>query len=1054
MASAPTPPSPQERLTALLEPLGPDTAARLAQGLVAGGSHLTALTAADLLDELREASAKVMREAVGALPDLDRRLGLELVVPWLDVAVSLAQASGATAMRYLRESPLLLGLLAPECRRTVLAAAQEMSESDANVALEIVRNAPELLRVAPGADLAAWGGLGEELARVDFVVAVEFLRQSPAVVGLLPWERLRTWVQFGMGLINENSFGKPDYLATLEFFRRSPAILGDIDAADARGLVLDLGVQFSRPSPQPALAWIAEAPRLLRALPGGDWPRKVLQYGGLVAERDAESALAYLRRAPEVLNLLGDGADRHAKFEDWFKGGMEVLAYGVEGARAYFAAETRKALASIEQAMNGVALRQVARPLKLFAQALCGRDVTIQVQPEMSATEKEPARASVSADGRTIALPPLIRRAASYEANLRLYHVMTAHEAGHLEYGTFALSLAGLADLVAAVRARYGRDARETRDEPRATIDERRARRDAPGAPDHSPVPPFAPVSPAPARSLGEVFALYPQPLLIRDLWMLLEDARVEWRLRRDYPGLGEDLAQLAREAVKTRSLNHGMTARELAVDCLLLMTTTDPDSLILPEVVREIADQLWADCQPLFRVEATAADAVRLADQLYVRLEAWAKQADARAMDGQREEAAAPSSMESPAAAESLSDQYRPVENWNYRGAMDAAQLVEQPVDGGSTGAGSPEGAAGAPGRLGGGGDRPSRRQAVQAQTREQAGEAGAQAPAAHSLADQLLAIEDERTPVHVDQPAGATVWVYDEWDGSMQDYRTAWCRVTERLAAESAMDFAEEVLTRHGGAAVRTLRRSFERMKPPGLRTVRGARDGESVDWEAVVQRRADLAAGVEPRDDVYLRREKRDRDVAVAFLVDLSGSTSRRLEGEGRRVIDVEKEGLVLLCEALDALGDAYAVYGYSGQGRARVDFVVFKDFDEAGRGRATARLGAAAPLHQNRDGAAIRHAARKLLRAGSKTKVLMLLSDGRPLDEGYADEYALEDTKMALREIRAKGIHPFCLTVDHAADAYVTRMYGDVHSLVVDDARALPERLPRVYQRLTR
>jgi nitric oxide reductase activation protein len=314
-------------------------------------------------------------------------------------------------------------------------------------------------------------------------------------------------------------------------------------------------------------------------------------------------------------------------------------------------------------------------------------------------------------------------------------------------------------------------------------------------------------------------------------------------------------------------------------------------------------------------------------------------------------------------------------------------------------------------------------------------------------------LAIEDERVPLQGDDAIGEKVWTYDEWDGLIRDYRSGWCRVRERLAAETAMDFAEEVLLRHGAAAVRTLRRSFERMKPPGLRTVHGARDGESLDWDAVVRRRADLAAGADPTDDVYLRREKRERDVAVAFLIDLSGSTSRRLEGEGRRVIDVEKEGLVLLCEAIDALGDQYAVYGYSGQGRAQVDFLVFKDFDEIGRGRATARLGAAAPLHQNRDGAAIRHAARKLLGRTAKTKVLMLISDGRPLDDGYADEYSLEDTKMALREVRAKGIHPFCLTVDQAADAYVTRMYGEVHSLVVDDARKLPARLPLVYQRLT-
>jgi nitric oxide reductase activation protein len=967
------------------------------------------------LDELEDASAKVVREAVGALPDLERRIGLELVVPWLDLAVALTLSSGATAIRYLRESPLLLGLLPPETRQSVLAAVQEMAEQDANVALEMVRNAPELLRVAPQADLAAWGGMGEDLARVDYVVAVEFLRQSPATVGLLPWDRLHAWVQLGMGLITQNSFGKPDYLATLEFFRRSASILGDIEEADDRGIVIEIGALLCRQSSQQAMAWIADAPRILRAIPRGEWQRKALQYGGLVADRDAEAALAYFRRVPEVLSLLGEGADLRTKFDDWFKGAMEVLAYSVEGARAYFAAETRKALASIEQALNGVALRQVARQLKLFAQALCGRDLCIQALPDPAAPDKEPARASVSPDGYTIFLPPLIRRTSSHEANLRLYTVMTAHEAGHLEYGTYSLSFERLADLMATVRARYGRPS-----EP-------------------------------PVTSLSDLFRLYPQPLLVRDLWLLLEDARVESRLRREYPGLGQDLAELAREAVKTRSLNHGMTARELIVDCLLLMTTADSSSLILPEVVRDIVGQLWAECQTLFRADATAADAVRLADRLYVRLEEWAKSARAQSVEGQTVESSG-TSMESPTAAETLTDQYRPVENWKHRGAMDPSQVVDQRVEGASSSkSGDQAATAGKQPRASAGGEQPSRRQVAQAHMREPAGTAGEQSPVPDSLSERLLAVKDDRDPVHVDDQAGERIWAYDEWDGRIQDYRPAWCLVRERIAADHTMDFAEEVLCRHGAASVRTLRRSFERMKPPGLRTVHGARDGDGLDWEAVVRRRADLAAGVEPTDDVYLRREKRERDVAVVFLVDLSGSTSRQLEGEGRRVIDVEKEGLVLLCEALDALGDQYAVYGYSGQGRAHVDFLVFKDFDE--RGRATARLGAATPLRQNRDGAAIRHAARKLLSRSAKTKVLILISDGRPLDEGYADEYSLEDTKMALREVRTQGIHPFCLTVDQAADAYVKRMYGDVHFLVLDDARHLPERLPRVYQRLT-
>ncbi len=162
----------------------------------------------------------------------------------------------------------------------------------------------------------------------------------------------------------------------------------------------------------------------------------------------------------------------------------------------------------------------------------------------------------------------------------------------------------------------------------------------------------------------------------------------------------------------------------------------------------------------------------------------------------------------------------------------------------------------------------------------------------------------------------------------------------------------------------------------------------------------------------------------------------------------MIDLEKEGLVLLCEALEAVGDQYALYGYSGQGRGQVDFLVIKDFDDQLGGKAAQRLGGLTPMQQNRDGAAIRHATVKLLAREARTRLLVLISDGRPLDDGYKDEYSLEDTKAALREARQRGLHPFCITIDREADSYVRRMLRRRAFAVIDHLEALPMRLPRI------
>ncbi|ODT85554.1 MAG: hypothetical protein ABS86_06090, partial [Sphingobium sp. SCN 64-10] len=773
------------------------------------------------------------------------------------------------------------------------------------------------------------------------------------------------------------------------------------------------GAQIAMRSPEMGIALLAEAPAILRGLPTDEWRRQILQYGLILAERDAETALAYVRRCPELVALIGSGEGAQQKFQSWFASGMDVLEYSVEGGRAYFGMESEKALGALSQAMSGVPLRQIARRVKLFAQALCGRDLRIYDLPDSLESAQPMARATVSDDGRSIGLPSLVRRHPTYEENVRLYMVMAAHEAGHLEFGTFDVPLSRLQDLSEDLTQRYGRKA------------------------------------PREVRTLGDIFAQYPQPGLIRDLWALVEDARVEYLLRREYPGLSRDLAVIAKDAVQVRSLAHGMTVRELVVDQLLLLSTVDDaGSLPLPDALKGEITELWSLCQTIFHPLATAEQAVRLADRLYVSMDKLlAIRREAIASSDESE--ALEQSIPAPRASEDLSDTYRPMENWDYRGAMDPNLVRDRtesaPEQRPASGQGDSEGGAGLAGESGGSSGAGTARSQ---QTSQEMLVPGRRQP---SLVEEILAVEGEGPRSEDEQTETVKAVRYREWDAAIQDYRMNWCRVVERDAVEGSSDFVEETLAAQRGP-VALLRRYFESLRPPGLRRVPGQLDGEDLDMDAVIGRLADLQAGIEPSERIYVRREKREREVAAAFLVDLSGSTSRQVE-QGRRIIDIEKQGLVLLCEALSAIGDQFAVYGYSGQGRHLVDFVVVKDFDELVTGRAGAKLGGMVPLQQNRDGAAIRHATTKLLARQARTRLLVMISDGRPLDDGYKDDYSLEDTRMALREARASGIEPVCITIDKQADPYLRRMYGDVRYVVIDRVEGLPEKLPRIYHRLT-
>ena len=1005
--------SSQQLLDRLADQLGPDSATAVVNAIAGSATRPDVLDGVLLLlEELTEEAPKAARGAIDAFADLQRRGLLAEVLPWLDLGVAIAADSGALALRFFKESPLLLGLLDPSKRTTVLTAGLELADRQANVAVEFIRIAPEVIDVLSPKDWPIWMELACELAETDFALAVEYIRQIPSIAPVLSLDAVRDWVQFGMKLIVENSLGKPDYLGALEFFRTSPGILKDIPDLAQRNRVIHVGAQMAARSPQAGIALLAEAPSMLRSLPTDEWRMQVLQYGLLVAERDADTALAYLRRCPELIALIGPGEGAQQKFQAWFASGMEVLEYSLDGGRAYFAMESEKALGAVSQAMSGVPLRQIARRVKLFAQALCGRDLRIHDLPDSLESAQPMARATVSDDGLGIGLPSLIRRYPTYDENVRLYMVMAAHEAGHLEFGTFDLPMARVQDLTEVVEQRYRRSVSSE------------------------------------VRTLGDFLARYPQPGLMRDLWSLVEDARVEYLLRLEYPGLSRDLAAIAKDAVSVRSLAHGMTVRELVVDQLLLLSTAEPGSVPIPDAVQNEVGQLWGLCQTIFHPLATAEEAVRLADRLYVCMDELL--AIRREAIPSPDEAEAPEqSIPAPKSSEDLSDTYRPMDNWDYRGAMDPNLVRDRtessPEQSPASGQGDSEGGAGLAGDSGGSSGAGTARSQ---QMSQDVLVPGRRQP---SLVEEVLAVEGEGARPE-DQKAGTVKAVrYREWDAAIQDYRMNWCRVVEREAVEGSSEFVEETLAAQRGP-VRLLRRYFESLRPPGLRRVPGQLDGEDLDMDAVIGRLADLQAGIEPSERIYVRREKREREVAAAFLVDLSGSTNRQVE-QGRRIIDIEKQGLVLLCEALTAIGDQFAVYGYSGQGRHQVDFVVVKGFDELVTGRAGAKLGGIVPLQQNRDGAAIRHATSKLLARQAKTRLLVVISDGRPLDDGYKDEYSLEDTRMALREARASGIEPVCITIDKQADPYLRRMYGDVRYVVIDRVEGLPEKLPRIYHRLT-
>ncbi|ROR34551.1 nitric oxide reductase activation protein [Inmirania thermothiophila] len=283
-----------------------------------------------------------------------------------------------------------------------------------------------------------------------------------------------------------------------------------------------------------------------------------------------------------------------------------------------------------------------------------------------------------------------------------------------------------------------------------------------------------------------------------------------------------------------------------------------------------------------------------------------------------------------------------------------------------------------------------------------------------------------------------------YDEWDYTRRGYRRDWCVLRELEGPAGDAGFVAGALARHRGL-VRRIRRGFELLRG-GERVLRRERLGDEVDLDALVEGLADLARGEELPEGLFRRRVRDARDVAVLFMVDMSGSTRGWVN-------TAEREALVLLCEALETLGDRYAIYGFSGTTRLRCEVYRIKGFDEPYGEAVQARIAGIEPRDYTRMGVALRHLGRRLAAVEARTRLLVTLSDGKPDDfDGYRGRYGIEDTRQALLELMRDGIHPFCITIDEQARDYLPRLYGAARFVVLDDVAELPRKVADIYRRI--
>jgi nitric oxide reductase NorD protein len=297
-------------------------------------------------------------------------------------------------------------------------------------------------------------------------------------------------------------------------------------------------------------------------------------------------------------------------------------------------------------------------------------------------------------------------------------------------------------------------------------------------------------------------------------------------------------------------------------------------------------------------------------------------------------------------------------------------------------------------------------------------------------------------------DTPLGGGI-LLPEWDYRKRLLRADYCRL-QPMAATTAPP-AE--LPRHLRRAAQRLRRQFEAIAPV-RQWHRGEMEGSEVDLDAWLLHAVDRQRGAaDSGRGLYRDFRGGQRDLACLLLADLSLSTDAWVANHGR-VIEVIRDSLFLFAESLSAVGDRFALHGFSSRSRNHVRFHHLKEFSQPYNAQARGRIAAIKPGYYTRMGAAVRHATSILQKQPASQRLLLLLTDGKPNDlDLYEGRYGVEDTRHAIHQARQQGLQVFCVTIDDQAGDYLPHLFGSNGYVLLHRATELPRRLPQLYLRLT-
>ena len=287
-----------------------------------------------------------------------------------------------------------------------------------------------------------------------------------------------------------------------------------------------------------------------------------------------------------------------------------------------------------------------------------------------------------------------------------------------------------------------------------------------------------------------------------------------------------------------------------------------------------------------------------------------------------------------------------------------------------------------------------------------------------------------------------------YDEWDFEKRKYKDHFCKVYPKIQLKIDSKYYQNTILKNNSTLL-NLRKILTNLNNK-MQQQKRQNQGEEFDIDAITDLYVDIHSKKTPSDKIYLSNRKKEKDLSILLLLDISLSSDSY--AAGNRVIDVEKQVSILFGEILNEFNIDFSIDSFYSKTRNFSTYLTVKDFDE-NWSTAKHKIGAIEPSGYTRIGAALRHAGARLDTRSTKNKWIILISDGKPNDyDKYEGKYGINDVKQALRELNQRNINSYALAIEAQAKYYLPQMFGQNHYQILTTPIELLQSMVKLYEKI--